>query len=79
MSDFTKLHLSHKIFRILPVFSQFFYRRLITSVGLEKCKKMQCSLNYSGTRFCPLKIKITQFPGVFRLKALRYGIYRKVR
>jgi len=28
---------------------------------------------------CPLKIKITQFPGVFRLKALQYGIYRKVR
>ena len=39
MSDFTKLHLSHEIFRILPVFSQFFYRWLITSVGLEKCKK----------------------------------------
>ena len=53
MSDFTKLHLSYEIFRILPVFSQFFYRWLITSVGLEKCKKkkrMQCSLNYSGTR-----------------------------
>ena len=26
---------------------------------------MQYSLNYSGTRFCPLKIKITQFPGGF--------------
>ena len=57
MSDFTKLHLSHEIFRILPVFSQFFYRWLITSVGLEKCKKkrMQCSLNYSGTRFLSLE------------------------
>ena len=78
MPDFTKLHLSHEIFRILPVFSQFFYIRLITSVCLEKCKKMKCSLNYSGTRFCPLKIKITQFPGVFRLKELQNGIYRKV-
>ena len=57
MSDFTKLHLSHEIFRILPVFSQFFYRWLITSVGLEKCKKkgMQCSLNYSGTRILSLE------------------------
>ena len=31
-------------------------------------KRMQCSLNYSGTRFSPLKIKITQFPSGFRLK-----------
>ena len=29
---------------------------------------MRYALNYSGTRFCPLKIKITQFPGRFRLK-----------
>ena len=28
---------------------------------------MQYALNYSGTRFCPLKIKINQFPGGFRL------------
>ena len=31
---------------------------------------MQYSLNYSGTRFCPLEIKITQFPDGFRLKVL---------
>ena len=29
---------------------------------------MRYSLNYSGTSFCPLRIKITQFPGGFRLK-----------
>ena len=28
---------------------------------------MQYSLNYSGTRFCPLEIKISQFPGGFCL------------
>ena len=26
---------------------------------------MQYALNYSGTEFCPLKIKISQFPGGF--------------
>ena len=30
---------------------------------------MQYSLNYSGTRFCPLKIKVTQFLDGFRLKS----------
>ena len=34
---------------------------------------MQYFLNYSGTRFCPLKIKITQFPSGFRLKKLTTG------
>ena len=29
---------------------------------------MQYSLNYFGTRFCPLKVKITQFPGGSPLK-----------
>ena len=29
---------------------------------------MQYALNYSGKGFCPLKIKITQFPGGFCLK-----------
>ena len=29
---------------------------------------MEYSLNYTGTRFCPPKIKIIQFPGGFRLK-----------
>ena len=31
---------------------------------------MQYSLNYSSTRFCPLKMKITQFPTGFRLNVL---------
>ena len=31
---------------------------------------MQYCLNYSGTRFCPLKIKITQFPDGLRLTLL---------
>ena len=39
-----------------------YYRWFITSSALEKSKKrMQYSLNYSGTRVCPLKIKITQY------------------
>ena len=29
---------------------------------------MQYALNYSGTRFLFIEIKITQFPGGFRLK-----------
>ena len=29
---------------------------------------MRYGLNYSGTRFCPLKIKITKFPDEFYLK-----------
>ena len=57
MSTFTKRHLTHEIFRILPLFSLFlwtlififsgphqkclwcYYRKLITSIALEKCKK----------------------------------------
>ena len=88
MSNFTKLHLTHESFRILPVFSQFlwnftfifsvsrkkfsfnwvYYRWLITSLALEKCKK-QCNMLYIilVQSFRPLKIKITQFPGRFRL------------
>ena len=31
---------------------------------------MQYALNYSGTKFCPLKIKITQCSGGFHLKSL---------
>ena len=38
---------------------------------------MQYFLNYSGTRFCPLKIKITQFPGGFRLKMFFFFIHVK--
>ena len=35
---------------------------LITSIALEKCKKRKrYCFDYSGTRFFPLKIKITQF------------------
>ena len=30
-------------------------------------KEMQYSLNYFGASFCPLRIKITQHPGGFRL------------
>ena len=47
-----------------------YYRRLTTSLVLKKCKK-ECniySLNNSGIQgFCPLKIKITQFPSGFHL------------
>ena len=40
-----------------------------TSLALEKCKK-ECNILYIilVQRFCPPKIKITQFPGGFRLK-----------
>ena len=31
---------------------------------------MQYSSNYSGIFFCPLKIRITQFPGGFRVKPI---------
>ena len=48
-----------------------YYRWLITSLALEKCKK-ECNAPYIilVQGFCPLKIEITQFPGGFRLKAL---------
>ena len=51
MSNFTKLYLTHEIFRNLPVFSQFNILQIILVQG-----------------FCPLRIKITQFPGGSRLK-----------
>ena len=70
MSNFTKLHLAHEIFRILPVQSQFLWNlTFIFSDFHEKYslvllqmiyyifsrwkmyKRMQYSLNYSGTRF----------------------------
>ena len=35
---------------------------------------MQYSLNYSGTRFLSTEIKITQFPGGFRLNSLNSEI-----
>ena len=41
-----------------------------TSLALEKRKKMQYSLIILVQGFCPLKIKITQFPGGFRLNIL---------
>ena len=41
-----------------------------TSLALEKRKKMQYSLIILVQAFCPLKIKITQFPGGFRLNIL---------
>ena len=37
---------------------------IYTNVGLEKCKKNAILFKL----FCPLKIKITQFPDGFRLK-----------
>ena len=33
---------------------------------LKIVKGMGYSLNYSGTSFCPLRIKITQLPGGYR-------------
>ena len=49
-------------------FNWCYYRWLITSLALEKCKK-QCNMLYIilVQSFRPLKIKITQFPGRFRL------------
>ena len=46
-----------------------YYRWLITSLALEKCKK-ECNIlkiDCCGTGFCPLKISITQFPNGFHL------------
>ena len=45
-----------------------FDRYIIKSIALEKCKKMRYGLNILVQGFCPLKIKITQFPDGFRLK-----------
>ena len=48
-----------------------YYRQLITSLVVEKCKmqqRMQYSLNIILVQgFGPLKIKITQFPDGLRL------------
>ena len=46
-----------------------YHRRLITSLGLENCRK-ECNILWIilVQSFCPLRIKITQFPGGFRLK-----------
>ena len=50
-----------------------YYKWLIKSLALEKCKKrMQYSLNYSGTKFLSPKIKITEFSGEFLLNAWNF-------
>ena len=62
----------HNSFEIWHSFSQTpmrnflwcYYRRLIISLGLEKCNK-ECNILQG---FCPLRIKTTQFPGGFSLK-----------
>ena len=53
-----------------------YYRCLSTSLGLEKCRK-ECNIleMILAQGFCPMRIKITQFPGGFRLKDT--GIYSK--
>ena len=40
---------------------------------------MQYSLNFFGTRFCPLQIKITQFPGGFHLNNNLLVFFSKIR
>ena len=45
------------------------YRWLLSSLALEKCKQECTILKIILVQgFCPLRIKITQFPGGFRLK-----------
>ena len=39
---------------------------------------MRYCLNYSGTRFCPLKIKKTQFPDRFRLERVRLTLIQEL-
>ena len=78
MSNFAKLHLTHEIFRILTMFSQFLLNLTIICQAnhfqaLEKCKKTAMFFKlfwYTVQGFCPLKIKIAQFPGGFHLKIL---------
>ena len=76
MSNFTKLHLSLEIFKNLPVFSQFLWNlTLIFSDSHEKFSLVLLQMtNYIFSPwmqylqgFCPLRIKITQFPCGFRL------------
>ena len=51
-----------------------YYRWLITSLSLEKCKKEDNFVWIILVQgFCPLKIKLTQFPDGFRLNFLWYN------
>ena len=60
-------------FSLAPIrnFLWFYYRWLITSLGLEKCKK-ECNilLIILVQGFCPLRIKITQSPRGFLLNII---------
>ena len=47
------------------------------SIALEKCKN-NAVLNYSGTRFFPLKVEIAQFPDGFRLKTFYTLLTRRI-
>ena len=38
---------------------------------MKERQRITCVLNYSGARFYPLRIKITQFPSWFRLKVCK--------
>ena len=56
-----------------------YYRWLITSLALEKCKKECKNLQIILVQgFCPLKIKITLFPGGFRLNPLSPSIHIQI-
>ena len=52
-----------------------YYGWFISSLALEKCKK-ECNILYIilVQGFCPLKIKITLFPGGFRLNQIQSWI-----
>ena len=52
-------HSHEKFSLVLLEMTNYIFRRL------KKCKK-ECNILVQG--FCPLRIKITQFPGGFRLK-----------
>ena len=55
-----------------------YYGWFITSLALEKCKKEFNILEIILVEnFCPLKIKITQFPDWFRLNYLKQLGYLK--
>ena len=60
-----------------------YYSWFITSLALEKCKKEFIILEIILVQdFCPLKIKITQFPDGFRLNYLkqwRHSLLKKDR
>ena len=80
MSNFTKWHFTHEIFRILPVFSKFlwnltftfsdshnnfprrYYRWLITSLALAKCKKNAIFLLFWYKVLVHWKLKLLNFP-----------------